>query len=711
VAASTQWEAITLGVGLLALGFGVTAWGKYLMPQGPFVEERHAFHSTEAERQAMTAAITERGGMVVKRRRPAGRPVRPGSTAMGIVLACPPLRSLGPKPRLRQAKHHPVQTNWKKGSQLVTIDGREVTVNDLEVGGVLTVFPKGYEGSSPDQVILIRLAESLQQLTSPGRTDWGVLGYVAYSKMCTHLGCPVGLYQEQTQQLVCPCHQSIFNVVAGALPEFGPAPRPLPQLPITVDAAGFLRANGSASTSPSGPDSGSAHDRRVASTSRFAGSTTGWAWPRAAGPSSTRSSPTTGPSCWARSPSTRLWCCWPRACSSPSTTCRPPTRSSTTARTSPCGASGSPRPTPRRSGLSFDVRSGLLMRQAHHWAADIFLGSIAVHMARVFFTGAFRKPREFNWIVGVTMLILGIVNGFLGYSLPDDLVSGTGIRIAYSIIESIPLVGSYIAFFLFGGNYPGNGVIIPRFFILHVLIVPLIIIGCWPPTSGLLVKQKHTQFPGKGKTEHNVVGSPMFPTFMAKTTGFLFMVTAVIFLLGGFAQINPIWQFGQYEPYQISYAVQPDWYMGWLDGALRIMPSWEWVGWGHTIPLEVFLPGGHLPRPHLQHPHRLAVHREQPHQGPGVPQPPRPAPRPSQADGGRCRHAHPAGYDLLRLVHRRVGQLLPAAPEGRAVVLPHRRGGLADHRLRGLQDLPGDAGRRGNRQAQAGPHRGTVHLR
>ena len=241
-------------------------------------------------------------------------------------------------------------------------------------------------------------------------------------------------------------------------------------------------------------------------------------------------------------------------------------------------------------GLSFDVRSGLLMRQAHHWAADIFLGAIAVHMARVFFTGAFRKPREFNWIVGVTMLILGIVNGFLGYSLPDDLVSGTGIRIAYSIIESIPLVGSYVAFFLFGGNYPGSGVIIPRFFIIHVLIVPAILVGLLAAHLGLLVKQKHTQFPGKGKTERNVVGSPMFPTFIAKTTGFLFMTTAVIFLLGGFAQINPIWQFGQYEPYQISYAVQPDWYMGWLDGALRIMPSWEWVGWGHTIPLEVFLP-------------------------------------------------------------------------------------------------------------------------
>jgi ubiquinol-cytochrome c reductase cytochrome b subunit len=241
-------------------------------------------------------------------------------------------------------------------------------------------------------------------------------------------------------------------------------------------------------------------------------------------------------------------------------------------------------------GLSFDVKSGLLMRQAHHWAADIFLGSIAVHMARVFFTGAFRKPRELNWIVGTTMLILGIVNGFLGYSLPDDLVSGTGIRIAFSIVESIPLVGSYLGFFLFGGNYPGNGDIIPRFFLLHILIVPALIVGLLAAHLGLLVKQKHTQFPGKGKTEHNVVGSPMFPTFMVKTTGFLFMTTAVIFLLGGFAQINPIWQFGQYEPFQISYAVQPDWYMGWLDGALRIMPSWEWVGWGHTIPLEVFLP-------------------------------------------------------------------------------------------------------------------------
>ncbi len=239
--------------------------------------------------------------------------------------------------------------------------------------------------------------------------------------------------------------------------------------------------------------------------------------------------------------------------------------------------------------ISFAVRGGLLMRQMHHWAADIFIGSMVVHMARIFFTGAFRKPRELNWTIGVTLLILAIANGFLGYSLPDDLVSGTGIRIAYSIVLSIPLVGSYLAFWVFGGNFPGTAVI-PRFFILHCLIIPLIILGLVGAHLFLLVRQKHTQFPGKDRTEKNVVGSPMFPVFMAKTTGFLFIVGGVTALLGAFAQINPIWQFGPYTASRISYAVQPDWYMGWLDGALRIFPSWEFTGFGHTIPFEVLIP-------------------------------------------------------------------------------------------------------------------------
>jgi ubiquinol-cytochrome c reductase cytochrome b subunit len=239
--------------------------------------------------------------------------------------------------------------------------------------------------------------------------------------------------------------------------------------------------------------------------------------------------------------------------------------------------------------LSFAVRAGLLMRQMHHWAADIFLGSIVVHMARIFFTGAFRKPRETNWIIGSTMLILAMFEGFIGYSLPDDLISGTGLRIGYSITESVPLVGSYLATFLWGGTFPGNA-IIPRFFLIHILILPAVIALLVGVHLALLVRQKHTQFPGGERTEKNVVGSPMFPTFMAKTTGFLFMISGGIALLGGFAQINPIWQFGSYEPFKISYAVQPDWYMGWTDGFLRIMPAWEFTGFGHTIPFEVFIP-------------------------------------------------------------------------------------------------------------------------
>jgi ubiquinol-cytochrome c reductase cytochrome b subunit len=243
--------------------------------------------------------------------------------------------------------------------------------------------------------------------------------------------------------------------------------------------------------------------------------------------------------------------------------------------------------------LTFSVRCGLLMRQMHHWAANIFVGSIVVHMCRIFFTGGFRRPREFNWIIGVNLLILAIFNGFLGYSLPDDLVSGTGIRIAYSILESLPVVGSYLAVWLFGGLYPGTA-IIPRFFIIHVLILPAVIAVLIGAHLGLLVKQKHTQFAGGGATEKNVVGAPMWPTFIAKTQGFLFLVAGVTALLGAFVQINPIWQYGPYVPYRVSYAVQPDWYMGWLDGALRVMPSWEIVFPGHMIP-NAFFPGVLLP--------------------------------------------------------------------------------------------------------------------
>ncbi len=252
--ASNEWEAGTLAVGMLGLGVGTIAWGKYLMPQGPFVEERHDFHSSEPERAAFNAAITGRGGLEVKRRGLLLGVFAVAGGIMTLALAVPGIRSLGPKPAKSDDNQGSTEnslftTNWKKGTKIVTVDGRQVMVDDLEVGGVLTVFPQGFEGSSPDQVILIRLAQlgpndPPYPISPPGHTSYGVQGYVAYSKLCTHLGCPVGLYQERTQQLVCPCHQSIFNVNSGAIPEFGPAPRPLPQLPITVDATGQMRANG-----------------------------------------------------------------------------------------------------------------------------------------------------------------------------------------------------------------------------------------------------------------------------------------------------------------------------------------------------------------------------------------------------------------------------------------------------------------------------------
>jgi quinol-cytochrome oxidoreductase complex cytochrome b subunit len=240
--------------------------------------------------------------------------------------------------------------------------------------------------------------------------------------------------------------------------------------------------------------------------------------------------------------------------------------------------------------ISFDVRGGLLMRQIHHWATIVFLAAIVAHMLRNFFTGAFRKPREINWLIGVTLFILVILNGLFGYSLPDDLLSGTGIRILEGVVLSLPLVGSYLSMWLFGGEFPGN-VIIPRLFTIHVLLIPGILMALIPLHAVILTwRQTHTQFPGKGRTERNVIGKPMWPVFFAKTTAFFMWVFGVITLLATFFQINPVWLFGPYDPESISAGSQPDWYMGFLEGALRIMPGWEINAAGHTLPLNVIIP-------------------------------------------------------------------------------------------------------------------------
>ncbi|MFG3497785.1 cytochrome bc complex cytochrome b subunit [Streptomyces sp. NPDC047928] len=244
--------------------------------------------------------------------------------------------------------------------------------------------------------------------------------------------------------------------------------------------------------------------------------------------------------------------------------------------------------------LSFDVRGGLLMRQTHHWAALVFVAALAVHMLRVFFTGAFRRPRELNWLIGVTLFTLAMLEGFAGYSLPDDLLSGTGLRTADTIVKSIPVVGTYLSFFVWGGAYPGH-VVLPRLYILHVLFVPAVLIALITAHVLMVVYLKHTQWASLGKTNRNVVGQPMFPHFTAKSTGLFLMVSGVMVVLGAVAQINPVWNYGPYRPDLISTDVQPDWYVGFLEGALRLMPPWDTVVAGHTVMWSVFLPAVLLP--------------------------------------------------------------------------------------------------------------------
>ncbi|WP_406312508.1 ubiquinol-cytochrome c reductase cytochrome b subunit [Streptosporangium sp. NBC_01639] len=239
--------------------------------------------------------------------------------------------------------------------------------------------------------------------------------------------------------------------------------------------------------------------------------------------------------------------------------------------------------------ISFDVRGGLLMRQMHHWAALLFVAGMMVHMLRVFFTGAYRKPREFNWLIGVGLLTLALLEGLTGYSLPDDLLSGAGLRITEGVMISLPLVGTWITFFLFGGEYPGEDVV-SRFYAMHILLIPGILLALITAHLMLMWVQKHTQMPGPGRTNTNVVGAPMYPSFMAKSGAYFMFTFGVIALLGTFAQINPIWLFGPYTPSDISAGSQPDFYMGFLEGSLRLMPAWEINFLGFTLPMSVLIP-------------------------------------------------------------------------------------------------------------------------
>ncbi|MFI9626707.1 cytochrome bc complex cytochrome b subunit [Streptomyces sp. NPDC052042] len=244
--------------------------------------------------------------------------------------------------------------------------------------------------------------------------------------------------------------------------------------------------------------------------------------------------------------------------------------------------------------LSFDVRGGLLVRQMHHWGALIFVAALGAHLLRVFFTGAFRRPREGNWMVGVTLFLLALLEGFCGYSLPDDLLSGTGLRTANTIVTSLPVVGTYLSHFLWGGAFPGHS-ILPRLYIVHVLLVPGLLIGLVIVHLGMVVYLKHTQWSVPGRTNRNAVGQPMFPHFTAKSAGLSLMVAGVTAWLGATAQINPVWNYGPYRVDQVSTGSQPDWYVGFLEGALRLMPPWESDVAGYTLMWNVLVPAVLLP--------------------------------------------------------------------------------------------------------------------
>lgn len=240
--------------------------------------------------------------------------------------------------------------------------------------------------------------------------------------------------------------------------------------------------------------------------------------------------------------------------------------------------------------ISFDVRGGLLVRQIHHWAALLFVAAAFVHMLRVFFTGAFRKPREVNWLIGVGLMSMSLVAGFAGYSLPDDLLSGTGLRFVDGLIRSIPIIGTWAEFFVFGGEFPGS-VLIPRLYMVHILLIPGLLLGLVAAHLALVVYYKHTQYPGPGRTENNVVGYPLFPVYMAKAGGFFFIVFGLLVLMGGLFQINPVWTYGPYDPSKVTAGSQPDWYMGWVEGAIRIMPNLESHIGPTTWSWAIFLPG------------------------------------------------------------------------------------------------------------------------
>ena len=506
--------------------------------------------------------------------------------------ALTPLASLGPSPGAALAA-----SPWRRGVRLVGADGTALRADAIAVGGFETAFPEGAdkrELASP--VVLVRLSPAALELP-PARRSWAPLGVVAYSKICTHAGCAVSLLRS-------PKYQPTSKSPGAGLPV------PLLHVRSGARRGGHVRPRGTAAASAPA-------DARRQGDAAGRGTAVGTGRPRLVGSrrivsrsrADTRCDPLATPVQFvderlgaARTLRGAMRYVFPDHWSfllgeialyafialivtgtylalffTPST-------SETIYRGGYAPLQGATVSEAYASTLriSFDIPAGLLIRQTHHWAALVFVAAIVVHLMRIFFTGAFRKPRELNYMIGVTMLMLAVLEGFLGYSLPDDLLSGMGLAIAYGVAMSIPLLGGQIATLLWDGRFPGSSAFEPRLFIGHVFVLPAILGTLIAVHLAMVIRQRHTQFPGPGRTERNDVGTPMWPGYALRSTGWLFAVLAVLVLLGGLVQINPIWQWGPYEPWQGTNGAQPDWYLGWLIGALRLMPAIEPRFWGHT---------------------------------------------------------------------------------------------------------------------------------
>ncbi|HEY4225301.1 MAG TPA: cytochrome b N-terminal domain-containing protein [Pseudolysinimonas sp.] len=238
--------------------------------------------------------------------------------------------------------------------------------------------------------------------------------------------------------------------------------------------------------------------------------------------------------------------------------------------------------------ISFDLPGGLLLRQAHHWAALLLPASIIVQLLVTFFTGGFRTPRRASWVLLFLALIAALVAGWSGYALPDDLLSGTGLRIVQGIVLGIPLIGTWASALLFGGQFPGQ--IIQNLYPIH-LIAPIALVVLIALRIRLAYRNGPAQFAGEGRDENTVIGVPVLPSAAARGAGVLFIVMGLILVIASAFTVSPIWLYGPSSPGDASAGSQPDWYTGFLDGALRLVPpGWEFVWLGRTWTLAILVP-------------------------------------------------------------------------------------------------------------------------